>query len=413
MLTFYIKSDSIILCIEKNKNVKIYTGKILQKSYGGVNIKTKSRKLLILGTVFFMLMSISGIYAVSTQILDSEFGVGGVRLEIKTYTLNEQNEEEEYADGTKKVMPGDIISFIPKIKITEDKCYLRIKLYYINDQIEASEYVSGMSDKWEKHGEYYYYNYDLNRGEIVKVFDSIKIPENIDKMINNKDVKFTISAEAIQERNFTPNYELEDPWNGITPTKNNSVSYNIDAKSSSNITIDYVGDAEEDVKVPNSFFSSIKRIMPGDSYTSSIEINNKDKEKARYYLTLGADESDKQVIELLKKLDLIITNKNGVIIYNGKMISDEKIFLGEYGLNGYDKLEFKIIVPEDLKNEYVNLKPKLNWKFSVEYDKNDKKVVSNPKTGDKINIAIAVFLVSAIGLLTVILINYRRNKEEL
>ena len=395
------------------KLLKYILGKILQKSYGGVNIKTKSRKLLILGTVFFMLMSISGIYAVSTQILDSEFGVGGVRLEIKTYTLNEQNKEEEYVDGTKKVMPGDIISFIPKIKITEDKCYLRIKLYYINDEIEASEYVSGMSDKWERHGEYYYYNYDLNRGEIVKVFDSIKIPENIDKMINNKDVKFTISAEAIQERNFAPNYELEDPWNGITPTKNNSVSYNIDAKSSSNITIDYVGDAEEDVKVPNSFFSSIKRIMPGDSYTSSIEINNKDKEKARYYLTLGADERDKQVIELLKKLDLIITNKNGVIIYNGKMISNEKIFLGEYGLNGYDKLEFKIIVPEDLKNEYANLKPKLNWKFSVEYDKNDKKVVGNPKTGDQINIAIAVFLVSAIGFLTVILINYRKNKEEL
>ena len=382
-------------------------------------------------------MSISGIYALTLQTTGGKFNTGGVDIEIQNYSLNSEETEVKYDNENKEVSPSEVISLISKIENYGENCYVRTKIFYINDAINFKKYVTGMSDEWEKHGDYYYYKRTLNKDEKLKIFDTIKIPDNIRELTSESKIKLEITAEAVQEKNFEPDFSKEDPWQGIVPTQSVNTKYDINTNDNY-IVIKYEDGADEDINVPNNFFEEMKNLMPGDSYTSSVEIKNKNNKKAKYYFKLSLNEEDKIYQELLNNIDLIISNKNGKILYNGKMINDKKILLGEYSIGQEDKLDLKIIVPKELENKYANLGSTLNLIFSAEYEKentennnaensdntdntveneskkdnnkeNENKM--NPKTGDKISVAITIFVLSSIGLIIVSFLDYREKRN--
>ena len=371
-------------------------------------------------------MSISGIYALILQTTGGKFNTGGVDIEIQNYSLNSEETEVKYDNENNEVSPSEVISLISKIENYGENCYVRTKIFYINDAINFKKYVTGMSDEWEKHGDYYYYKRTLNKDEKLKIFDTIKIPDNIRELTSESKIKLEITAEAVQEKNFEPDFSKEDPWQGIVPTQSVNTKYDINTNDNY-IVIKYEDGADEDINVPNNFFEEMKNLMPGDSYTSSVEIKNKNNKKAKYYFKLSLNEENKIYQELLNNIDLIISNKNGKILYNGKMINDKKILLGEYSIGQEDKLDLKIIVPKELENKYANLGSTLNLIFSVEYEKentennnaennntdnkteNENKM--NPKTGDKINVAITIFVLSSIGMIIVSFLDYREKRN--
>ena len=361
-------------------------------------------------------MSISGIYATTVIVIDGVISTGSTSIEVKTYTIKDGNEVEYEGEG-QKYMPGDVISFIPKITNKEEESYIRIKIEYISDEVDPADYITGMPGEWEKHGEYYYYKDPVAKDGVIKVFETLKIPEYIEKMTNEKEIQLEIKADAVQAKHFTPDYTEEDPWQGITPERSTEIEYDI-TSNQSKITVTLEGDTENDVSVPSDFLKNMERAMPGDSYTSSIEINNKDKKSARYYMEIDTD------TDLLDQLDLIITDESGKTIYQGKMTKSSKMFLGEYLLNESKKLNYTVKIPKELTNKYANLVPNVNFIFTAEYDEKDKIVdenkettkeskTKNPKTGDKINLAIIVFLISTVGLITVMLVDHKRKKENL
>lgn len=384
-------------------------------------------------------MSISGIYALTLQTTGGKFNTGGVDIEIQNYSLNSEETEVKYDNENKEVSPSEVISLISKIENYGENCYVRTKIFYINDDINFKQYVTGMSDEWEKYGEYYYYKKTLNKDEKLKIFDAIKIPDNIRELTSESKIKLEITAEAVQEKNFEPDFSKEDPWQGIVPTQSINTKYDLDTNENYMI-IKYEDGADEDINVPNNFFEGMKNLMPGDSYTSSVEIKNNNKKDAKYYFKLSINEENENYQELLNNTDLIISSKNGQVLYNGKMINDKKILLGEYNIGQEDKLDFKISVPKELENKYANLGSTLNLIFSAEYEKentennnaensdntdntveneskkdnNNSKANENklsPKTGDKINVAITVFVISCIGLVIVSFLDYREKRN--
>ncbi len=363
-----------------------------------------------------MLMSVSGIYAGTVQITNGSFHTGGVSIQVQTYTLNSNNEEVKYEDEV--VMPSDIISFIPKIENNGDSCFVRAHIFYINENIDASDYITGMSSDWEKRGEYYYYKKPLNEGETLKLFDTLEIPSNIYEIINGEKIKIDIIADVVQEKNFEPDYEKSDPWNGVVPVKSVNTKYDIDTNTNSNITIRYENGANEDIEIPSNFFEDMKRIMPGDSYSSSLKIKNTNKKGAKYYFKCNIEDKDESIKELLNNLELEITNEKGQVLYNDKVKNNENILLGEFNKGEEGKLDFKIKVSNQLTNQYANLNEKLNYVFSVDYEKiytENNNVVNldktNPQTGDKINVAMTIFLISAIGLIIVLILDYREKRN--
>ena len=158
--------------------------------------------------------------------------------------------------------------------------------------------------------------------------------------------------------------------------------------------------------------------MPGDVITTNIEIKNLNKKIAKYFLRFDTDDEYQKDIELLNKIHLTITNKLGQVLYNGKILKQENILLGEYSLNQSENLSLKVSIPADLSNEYIDLNPKVSIIFSADYKEKDiikkkdtEDTTVNPKTGDQIDWAITIFIISAVGLIIVILLELREIRN--
>ena len=385
-------------------------------------IKNTRLKLFLSGMLFFIIMNVSGIYALTNQITNGIIKTGIVDIKIQTYKLNSENQEINYDDVDKKVIPGDEISLIPKIANLGADCYVRLKINYIDNNTDFMQYVTGFSNKLKKYGEYYYYDGVLNSNDEIKVFDSIKIPDNVGEKAVNGKIKLEIIAQAIQEKNFQPDYTLQDPWKNVTPSKTINAPYNIINKDSK-IAISYENHTDTDIVVPSSFLEDASNIMPGDIIKNKFKLNNETKINAKYYLKFDNSKCNTKECALLNSLILTIRNNKGYVIYNGNMLCDEKILLGEYDLNGSDEFTLEILAPIDLDNKFENLNPKLLLIFSSDYDEKDNiidnntdnndSINNNPKTGDSIGVAITIFIISSMGLIIVIILTYKeRTKEE-
>ena len=374
-------------------------------------------------------MSISGVYALTTQNTSGVLSTGFVDVKLQTYELNSENEEVEFSEK-KKLLPGETISFIPKVINLGANCYIRIKINY--NSLDFSEYVTGFSSNFEKYGDYYYYKNILNTDETLVLFNTITIPPNADTLAEDKNLKFEITVEAMQDKNFAPDYSIEDPWNGIVPTDNDTASYDIDNEKDLNITIKYENGTEKDISIPNNFLEALKDAMPGDSFTEKIEIKNITKDKVKYFLKLDLNNLNTDEIELLNNLNLEITNEKGKVLYNNKLLINNNAIIAELEKNESSKLEFKITVPKELPNKYSNLNPKLSLTFSSDYkektntnsgtienssntnlqNKGITKLVTNPKTGDKVFFAMIIFIISAICFVVTIVLDFIIRKKE-
>ena len=362
---------------------------------------------------FFVAMSISGIYAMNDQLTNGVISTGAVDIKLDTYQIDNQGQMINYDYNSKKVSPGETISYIPQVSNIGEDCYLRVKVNYVNENVDFINYVTGFSNELNKIGEYYYYNKVLNQNDVLKIFDTIKIPNNIKDLTDDNKIKLEIIAQAIQDINFEPDYSAEDPWKGINPTESIDISHDIETDLQ--IDIKYENGISDDFIIPANFFENLKRSMPGDSFTNSLEIRNLRKNEVKYFLrftTAGLIDKD---IELLGKMNLTILNQEGKVLYSGKFLEQDRILLGEYKLNQTDKLTFNVSVPADLGNDYILLNPRATLIFSAEYKekdiikRNDK--IENPGTGDKIDWAITIFLISSIGMVIVRLLEFREREN--
>ena len=396
-------------------------------------------------------MAISGALAVTNQTIEGVFNTSSIDISLETFVINntdEGTEEVEYAND-KVLFLGDEIAFVPKIYNLGEKCYLRIKIDYIKSGVDFRDYTTGFSKKFEKHGEYYYYNRAVNKNEIIKIFDTIKVPDNIDKLITGNRIELCITAEAIQTNNFEPDYTDEDPWQGIVPLDNESSSFGIDIDDSE-VIIKYENETEKDIIIPEDFMKDTKNMVPGDTFSEKITIENNSSKKSKYYMRIEIDEIEEKTAKLLETIKLKIL-KNNNVIYDGPFVSDNKIPLADLDANGTKDLEFEIEVPKELSNEYININPKFFIVFSASRGKkeeqpaeektnsdsdstpdstiiiapesnksiiisndkkNTKKVISTPNTGDKIDIVLSIFLLSSICLIITMILDYIERKKE-
>lgn len=357
-------------------------------------------------------MSVSGILALTNQEVTG-ISTSAVDIEIREFKLNSNNQEEEYTESNgRRVLGGETVSLIPKIYNFGENCYIRIKVDYVDDQTDFRNYVSGFSDKWDKSGDYYYYKDVVKKNDIITLFNTIDIPDDIREKSENGVIELKICAEAIQEKNTEIKENLSENWEGITPAQSIGNAYNLDIENNSKTVIRYENDTNKDVSVPNSFLNSFSRIMPGDRFKDSIEIKNSSKENKKYYIRTDTNENNTKELELLDKIELIIVNQGGSILYSGKLLTSSPIFLGEYSPNDEDKLEFYISIPSELENEYSILSPNLNLVLSSEEESRIWERIINPKTGDSFDLTITIFILSSISLIILMIIACIEKRKE-
>lgn len=364
-------------------------------------------------------MCISGIYAfTNTSILkiQNKVNTGAINIELKEYTI-ENGVETLYSDSENVVLPGEIVSLIPRISNIGDSSYVRAKISYTgegNNVIPITdENLKGMDNDWVKKGDYWYYKKEVKSGENIDVFKNLTIPSDLSNEYQDKTIQINVVAEAVQSANFSPNFESNSPWNGVN-AENSDNTYEADkVQIASTAKIEYENSANLYINVPENFFTELAHVVPGDIISEEVSINNKKDTSVEYVVSTEKPvEISGKAEELLDKLKLKIVSEKGVI-YEGKAYKIENLSLGTYEPNSMDKLTFTITVPEELGNEYANLNSAINWSFGISQKEKTEQpeVPQSPQTGDiKIKIAIGIFIIATIAFIMILILG--KNKKD-
>ncbi len=161
-------------------------------------------------------------------------------------------------------------------------------------------------------------------------------------------------------------------------------------------SIEYRGEAEGLIAMPNDFFLNLGELMPGDVKKDFAYIKNTTNDEVEVYFKtepLNRDEYYDDIdFSLLEKISLKISLKKDSkskekVLYEGNLGADlmnEYVSLGKYtkGYNG--EFLFQIEVPKKLKNSYTLSTAKVKWVFFVE-KKGDKKNSNQLENDNKEN----------------------------
>lgn len=293
--------------------------------------------------------------AASADGVENVFSTGGVSIKLNT-TANEVIDIE-----------NPKVKFMPEITNNAESCYLRVKIMANsgNNTIDLTKYIYGLDDGWEIIGDYLYLKEPMKHEEKSKLCEGFTLPEEWEYLEEN-NLKAFVTAEAIQEANFTPDYTSEKPWGEIA-VKESFISdgYEIsDARPNQDKPINVVYEnAIPGVTITaNNLFENIK-FMPGDSYTDHITIKNDTK--------VGTDIYFKSTASKDTLLDILLMNikiDNGKAFYEGNAVCEplSKFTKMVHLRPGEEKkVQVNLAMPISADNTYQVNQSMATWYFSA------------------------------------------------
>ena len=370
------------------------------------------RKLLIFILGLSVLISGCGlIYGMVSVAVTNPFVTGIVDISLTEYQ-QDANEEVLWEDNP-TILPGDVISKIPRIYNDGNDCYIRAKITFRETDELNDSHLLGISEDWAKADDgYYYYTKILPHGEDVDIFKGLTIPTDLSQDSQGEQFYIDIDVDAIQSDNFTPQFDSAQPWGGVEILACEKEGlYEISAYTPSDtqsFQIVYQGGTEELISNSDNFFANIPFLMPGDVYSESVSlVNDGDETVTLHFRSVALDDS-----ELLDKITLKITTVIGgksEIFYEGTLkavqLSDDTI-LAEIPAGVTAEFNFEISVPAELNNKYSISASAVQWIFATD-------VTETPKTGDTTNLGFYAggTVVSLMGL-SLLLVTGKKKKKE-
>lgn len=410
--------------------------------------KMRYANLFLSATCLTTLLSSTGIFALkSSNILESTniFQTDNVDISLKTITKGNITEtgdinDSVYIDNANinpaelnestriKLDPGAKVSIIPTINNKGVDSYIRAYVNIDKDSGISLSNFSGISDKWKyNHNDGCFYYTDMFKGnDEVTLYNQLNIPTDYDKKDINFNVKVTV--DAIQSRNFTPNFDESSPWGDVKIQKylqTNVYQYKKADNSVSSLNITYNGDSNKLISNQEDFFTNLPTIVPGDSYKNTINVmNNFDKDINLYFEGHPNKDSKFNIQDdLLKEISLKITTDNRKEIYNGNLSKDiENQVILKLKPKETRQISYELYFDKEADNAYTDLDNFVKWYFNTSYDDtvpdngNKDGNTGKVKTGDEsVN---AFFTLSTLTLLSGVGVIYtgislkKMNKKE-
>lgn len=400
------------------------------------------KKMVIAVLSASMIAGISGTYGYFSDIVTvtNHIATGDVNISLKEYEVK-QGRETSYSNP-KIVLPGDVISKIPRITNHAQPCWVRARISYENDNEElealSDRNLLGVSEQWMRQGEYYYYTRVLNQGETVTLFQGVEIPSAWTEEHSSQNLKVNIQADAIQAANFQPDFNAMSPWGNreIELCIHEENGETVSKKEKVELSVEFNGDAHKLLAVPDDFFGNIGTAMPGDVFQDSVEISNTTKKTAEIFFHTGLVCQREDRMDMLRKLQLTIS-MNGKTIYSGDLQAEKlksDISLGKFQPGDRGTMEFTVSVPKEMKNAYALRDTAIKWYFTVYEDnvqpstvpgneqgqpdtraeeRTASQSVSAVKTGDEspIVLLLTIGIISAVAGTTVLLVRKGGKKQ--
>ena len=186
--------------------------------------------------------------------------------------------------------------------------------------------------------------------------------------------------------------------------------------------VTYDGNAKDSIFAPGSeysptdLFADFKNLMPGDSVSQKITIDNDISKEVKikiYMRSLGADQQSQ---EFLSQLSLTVVQDGKTNLFDAPASETAQltdwVYLGTLYSGGKIDLDVTVSVPITLGNDFQDAVGKLTWEFMVEELPVE---TTDPRpTGDNSNIYVAmtVMSVSAAALSVVLALKKKKEQEQ-
>lgn len=362
---------------------------------------------LIAVTIALLLagMSVYGAVRTSTGVKNT-FSTGGVNIEIASY--QEKNGEEVQIEGKTVVDYYGDVSYIPRVTNKAEDCYIRVDVTAETEtqQIDILNRLYDIGEEWELINGYLYYTQALENGQSVDICRGFDVPDEWDYMASN-DMKISVTADAIQAKNFTPDFTSESPWGEVAVLESqvgDGYTVNTAGKTEGdgNIKVAYANEAAGITINSDNLFEDVT-FMPGDEYSDSISISNTTGEKATVLFKTDFEES--------RLLDMMQMNiDNGSSFYTGPVAGDS---LKEYReiavLSPGEEREIEITVtlPDTADNSYQVMDDKATWYFAI-----NQNMENAVKTGDDTLLMPWAAICTASIVIILLVLRKRKNINE-
>lgn len=362
-------------------------------------MKRKRKILLLILAAFFIAGSIAATYAaVETQTgIKNTVSTGGISIDVSTFTMKDGS-KVPLAEKTVIDRERDI-SYIPRIKNNAEDCFVRVKLSAVSDlqKVELTKEIMDLSSGWKLIGGYLYYTKPLEHDQTVDICSGFHMPQDWDFMKSN-ELSVKITADAIQSKNFTPDFGSEIPWGDVairsSAVGDDYVINTVDpAETKGNIKVIYANAVDGITINTDDFFDDVT-FMPGDEFSDSLAISNKTKKKAT--VLFRTEFEDSALLDMMRmQID------NGSLFYDGSLASDS---LKEYQKiaslrpGETKKINVELSLPAEADNQYQVNSDQVKWYFAIEQD-----TIKGIQTGDGMSLWIlsGIMLVAAAGMLLI------------
>lgn len=392
----------------------------------------KRTRTFILLLCLLALTSLPGIYAYfsSSVSVINHLSLGDVDISLEEYEMS-HGKRVVYKDD-KLILPGDTISKIPSITNLASPCYVRVKPQFDahppdtvdnhdTDFTLTENNLGGISDEWVKQGEYYYYTRVLEENSHVDFFHEVSFPDYWTESYSQGKLSILLTAEAIQAKNFRPDFTVPDPWFNQeieVCVHDESLRARLSPVSDSDynpMSVVLSGSSKELLAIPDDFFLNLGTAMPGDTLSDSATLSNtSDSPVDLYFFTGLSSGTDSQALRLMGEIKLSIT-VDGQSVYQGDLEAstlNKGICLGSCNPGEDRVFHFELLLPSTWKNSYALTKTQVKWTFEVRQD--TRTIPQKPvQTGDFtcLLLLISLILVSSGGMIILLKAKRRLRKR--
>lgn len=166
---------------------------------------------------------------------------------------------------------------------------------------------------------------------------------------------------------------------------------------------------------PTDLFPNFKDVMPGDSISQRIYVENKAANKVKIRIYMRAKGAHEDSEEFLSQMNLRVEKKKDTILFDAPADQRAQLtkwtYLGTLYSGGETELKVILDVPVEMDNRFQNAVGYLDWEFMVEEYPVESTDPQVPQTGDIILRYIMVMVLSGGGLLMLFFL-YRKKKNK-